>query len=92
MARRTPPMRRCVGCGVRQAKDSLVRVVRTPRGEIVVDPGGKKPGRGAYVCPDAECVEQLFQKKRLHRALRVSEIDENTKDELFTRLLHTDAE
>ncbi len=92
MARRTPPVRRCVGCGVREGKDSLVRVVRSPDGEIAVDEGGKAPGRGAYVCPKKDCVQELFRKNRLAKALRVSEIDEDTRDELFARLLHEDAE
>lgn len=77
MAARTPlrpkhvPRRTCVGCGTIDAKRSLVRVVRAPAGEILPDPTGKKPGRGAYLCSDPQCWEQAIKKGRLARALNV---------------------
>lgn len=64
------PMRTCVGCRTVRAKRELVRVVRTPAGEVTIDPGGKVPGRGAYICPDIRCLETAWQGKRLDRALQ----------------------
>ncbi len=72
MAPRKVPMRTCVGCRTVRAKRELVRVVRTPAGEVTVDPTGKLSGRGAYICPDRGCLEQARQGKRLERALKES--------------------
>jgi predicted RNA-binding protein YlxR (DUF448 family) len=52
-------------------KRELVRVVRTPSGEVRVDPGGKISGRGAYVCPAADCVDPAVRERRLQHALEV---------------------
>ena len=56
MQTRKVPIRRCVGCGEGKPKKELVRVVRSPEGEISLDTTGKKPGRGAYICPDPACL------------------------------------
>ena len=50
------PMRMCVGCREMKPKRELIRVVRSPEGEVSMDPVGKKPGRGAYVCRNPECL------------------------------------
>lgn len=63
------PQRTCVGCQAKKAKRDLLRIVRTPDGEIDIDPGGKKSGRGAYICPDVECLEKASKAKRLEKAL-----------------------
>ncbi|MCD8107723.1 MAG: YlxR family protein [Oscillospiraceae bacterium] len=63
------PIRTCLGCGEPREKKSLVRIVRTPEGEILVDPTGKKSGRGAYICPKRECLEKAKKAKRLERSL-----------------------
>lgn len=63
------PQRMCVGCREMKNKRDLLRVVRTPEGNIEVDPTGKKSGRGAYLCPDAECLSQAVKGKRLQKAL-----------------------
>lgn len=63
------PQRQCVACGSMRAKRDLVRVVRTPADEVRVDSGGKVSGRGAYVCPDAACVERALREGRLGGAL-----------------------
>ena len=55
------PMRQCVGCREMKAKKELVRVVRSPEGEISLDFRGKAPGRGAYVCPQAECLKRAIK-------------------------------
>jgi uncharacterized protein len=66
---RRPPQRQCVACGQMRAKRELVRVVRTPDGTVCVDPTGKLSGRGAYVCPDAACVDRAVREERLARML-----------------------
>ena len=52
------PMRQCLGCREMKPKRELIRVVRSPEGEISLDFKGKAPGRGAYICPDAECLKK----------------------------------
>ena len=54
MATKKIPLRKCIGCQEMKNKKELIRVVRNDAGEISLDPTGKKPGRGAYVCPNAE--------------------------------------
>lgn len=67
MAQKKIPARQCVGCMVSRPKKELVRVVRAPTGEISIDPVGKKPGRGAYICPNPECLAKAKKKKALER-------------------------
>jgi len=67
--RRHVPMRMCVGCQEMKPKREMVRIVRTPEGEVLVDPTGKKSGRGAYVCPDEGCLEKAVKARRLEKAL-----------------------
>ena len=62
------PMRTCLGCNEMKPKKELVRVVKSPEGEISIDLTGKKPGRGAYVCRDAACLAKARKAKRLERA------------------------
>lgn len=64
------PLRKCIACQQRKAKRELVRVVCTPGGTIEIDPTGKHPGRGAYVCRNPQCWEVALEPKRLARALR----------------------
>ena len=63
------PERRCVGCGERKEKSELIRVLRTPEGEIVLDRTGKRSGRGAYLCPNAECLRKARKTRRLQTNL-----------------------
>lgn len=70
MARvRKIPQRMCVGCREMKNKKELIRVVRTPDETILIDRTGKKAGRGAYICPDAQCFNIAVKGKRLHKAL-----------------------
>ena len=62
------PMRKCVGCGEMKPKKELKRIVRSPEGEISLDPTGKKSGRGAYICADPACLAKAQKEKRLDRA------------------------
>ena len=63
------PMRQCLGCREMKQKRELIRVVRSPEGEISLDFRGKKPGRGAYVCPNETCLKTVVKSKALERAL-----------------------
>lgn len=65
-------MRMCVGCRTMKEKRSLVRVVRTVEGEAAVDLTGKMNGRGAYLCPCAECLRKAVKSRALDRALEIS--------------------
>ena len=66
------PQRQCVGCRERKEKRELIRVVRSPEGGISLDFKGKKPGRGAYLCPDPECLKRARKSRALERALEIS--------------------
>ena len=66
------PMRMCTGCMEMKPKKELIRIVKSPEGEVSVDLTGKKSGRGAYICKSAECLEKAFKAKRLSRNLDVS--------------------
>jgi uncharacterized protein len=63
------PLRMCVGCQEKKNKRELVRIVRTPEGDITLDHTGKRAGRGAYICPKRECLEAAVKKKRLEKSL-----------------------
>ena len=63
------PQRMCVGCREMKNKRELLRVVRTPEGQIDFDPTGKKAGRGAYICPQIDCLNTAIKGKRLQKAL-----------------------
>ncbi len=69
MAReRKIPLRKCSGCGEMKPKAELVRVVRSPEGELSMDLTGRKAGRGAYVCRSLACLKQARKAKRLERS------------------------
>lgn len=66
------PQRMCVGCREMKNKKLLQRVVRTPEGEILIDPSGKKSGRGAYLCASTNCLNNAIKGKRLQKALETN--------------------
>lgn len=70
------PQRQCVGCRTMKDKKALIRVVKTPEGEIVLDVTGKKSGRGAYVCPDSACLKKARKSRALERAFELTIPDE----------------
>ena len=70
------PERKCVGCNERKPKNELVRVLRTPEGEIQIDRTGKKSGRGAYLCRSTACFAKAIKARRLQTALEC-EIQDN---------------
>lgn len=81
MQQRKIPVRRCVGCNAQKPKRELVRVVRSPDGNVSVDLTGKKAGRGAYLCPSAACLAKARKAKRLQNAFGVP-----VPDDVFERL------
>lgn len=62
------PVRQCLGCREHKPKPELIRVVRSPEEEVSLDFKGKKPGRGAYVCPDPTCLQKARKSRALERA------------------------
>ena len=76
------PMRTCVGCGTEKPKKELVRVVRTPEGQLCIDLTGKKNGRGAYICHSEECLKKARKGRRLERAFAM-QIPDEVYDELI---------
>ena len=79
------PLRRCSGCGESKPKTELVRVGRAPDGTVSLDLKGKKPGRGAYVCPSAACLLKARKAKRFERALEVA-IPEESYDAMAAQM------
>jgi predicted RNA-binding protein YlxR (DUF448 family) len=80
------PLRMCVGCREMKPKKELLRIVRTPEGEIALDPGGKKSGRGAYVCWQESCLMRAIKQKQLDRALE-SPIGPEVTEQLRQKIL-----
>ena len=66
------PMRMCVGCREMKPKRELIRVVRSPEGQVSLDSTGKKPGRGAYVCFNPDCLKRALKQGQLSRQLEVT--------------------
>lgn len=65
------PLRKCVACQEMKPKKTLLRIVRTPEGEMKLDPTGKLAGRGAYICTEEECLEKVQKSKGLERAFKM---------------------
>ena len=75
------PQRQCMGCRERKAKRELIRVVRCTDGEVRLDFGGKMNGRGAYICPNPECLKKVRKSRGLDRSLEAT-IPETVYDRL----------
>ena len=79
------PTRRCTGCGEHFPKNTLIRVLRTPEGEVLLDLTGKKSGRGAYICKNAACLTKARKSRRIESSLECSiseELYEKMEEEL----------
>ena len=85
VAAKKQPTRRCTGCGEHFPKKELIRVLRTPEGEILLDESGKKSGRGAYICKSAACLKKARKQRRLESSLECS-IPEEVYDRLEEEL------
>lgn len=81
MQQRKVPMRMCIGCGEMKPKKELVRIVKNADGVISLDTTGKKPGRGAYICANSECLIKAKKAKRLEKAFQCA-----IPDEIFMNL------
>ena len=79
------PQRQCMGCRERKEKRELIRVVRGTDGNVSVDVGGKRNGRGAYICPNPECLKKAQRAKALERSLETA-IPEEVYDRLVREM------
>ena len=79
------PLRMCTGCREMKSKKELIRVLKTVDGAVVLDATGRMNGRGAYLCPNAECLRKALKTRALERSLGI-EIPEEIVEELKTRL------
>lgn len=75
------PARMCLGCSEMKPKKELIRVVKTPEDEILLDLTGKKSGRGAYVCRDIECLRKARKARRFEKAFSCK-----IEDEIYDRM------
>ena len=78
------PMRQCIGCGEMKGKKEMMRILKTPENEIVLDITGKKNGRGAYLCKEKECLVKARRSKGLERSFKIiipNEVYENLEKE-----------
>ena len=75
------PLRKCTGCGGMKPKRELIRVVRSPEGEIGLDFKGKAAGRGAYICPSVDCLKKAVKARALEKAFSVQ-----IPQEIYTKL------
>lgn len=85
MAMKKIPLRQCIGCGEMKNKREMIRVIKTPEGEILLDATGRKNGRGAYLCPSGECLKKAVKNKGLERSFKMAipkEIYENLEKEM----------
>jgi len=79
------PMRQCLGCREMKQKNELTRAVKSPEGEVSLDFTGKKPGRGAYICRNTDCLKKIIKSNALARAFKVKIPEDITKD-LMTKM------
>ena len=85
MQQRKIPMRQCLGCRTMFPKRELIRVVRSPEGGLSLDFKGKAPGRGAYLCPNPECLKKARKSRAIERAFSVS-VPEEVYEALEARM------
>ncbi len=81
MSMKKIPLRQCTGCGEMKSKKELIRVIKTPEDDIIIDATGKKNGRGAYLCCSLECFNKAAKRKALDRSLKV-----NIPEVIYTEL------
>ena len=84
-ANRKIPLRKCTGCNEMKPKKELIRVVKSPEGEISIDLTGKKSGRGAYICHSKECFLKARKSKRLEKSFS-TQISEELYDQMLSEL------
>lgn len=82
MNARKIPLRRCTGCGEMKPKKEMIRVIKTPEDEVMLDKTGKKNGRGAYLCSSLECLNKAIKSKGLDRSLKIQ-----IPEEIYSQLV-----
>ncbi|KXL52549.1 hypothetical protein CLNEO_19580 [Anaerotignum neopropionicum] len=85
MKQRKIPLRKCTGCQEMKSKKELIRIVRNDEGEFSLDTTGKKPGRGAYICPNSECLMKAQKSKGLERSFKAA-VPKEVYEQLLTEL------
>lgn len=89
MKQKKIPLRKCNGCGEQKDKRELVRIVKNADGEISLDLTGKAAGRGAYICPDVECLKKARKAKRIEKAFECA-VPSEVYDKLEEQLKNND--
>ena len=79
------PERKCIGCRNSFEKSGLIRIVKTPDEEVIIDKNGKADGRGAYICRDINCLNKAFKKNQLEYSFKIK-IDQERKNKLIAEL------
>ena len=85
MTNKKVPMRQCVGCAEMKSKKELLRIIKSPEEDVVLDATGRKNGRGAYICASVECLKKAQKTKGLERSLKTAipaEIYQNLEEEM----------
>lgn len=86
MNTRKVPLRQCIGCGEMKTKKEMIRVIKTPEEDVLIDPTGKKNGRGAYICPSSECLKKAIKNKAIERSFKMNisgEVYKQLEEELI---------
>ena len=83
------PMRQCTGCREMKSKREMIRVIRTTENEICIDATGRKNGRGAYICPNMDCLKLAIKNRGLERSLKMA-IPESLYQQLEEEMSHID--
>ena len=91
MKKKKIPMRQCVGCRESRPKGELIRILKTPEDDIVLDTTGRQNGRGAYICPSSECYKKAVKTKALERSLGIS-ISADIYEDIERQMLVIDKE
>ncbi|WP_418489244.1 RNase P modulator RnpM [Frisingicoccus sp.] len=89
MAVKKIPMRQCTGCREMRSKREMIRVIKTAENEICIDATGRKNGRGAYICPNMECLKLAMKNRGLERSLKTA-IPESVYRQLEEEMSHID--
>ncbi len=91
MKKRKIPMRQCVGCRESRPKHELVRIIKTPEDEVVLDTTGRLNGRGAYICPNTDCYKKAVKQKSIEKSLGIG-ISEEVYENIERQMLVIDSE
>ncbi len=91
MKKRKIPLRKCLGCGENKAKKELIRIVKKADNEVLVDFTGKVNGRGAYICPNIDCLNESISTKRISKSLAIDiskETIERLKEDIENKIIN----